>query len=210
MESARGFHALFVQIDNIAGTWEVSLCILHWHKLIFLHGALCLYFWFKYDIDRSTMHHKFDLTWVQTHGVSDHDSAFHVPEMLILTTEPSGTLIYQCQCQRSCTKDITILIQVRLRTKVLSTPSSTRLGFEFMTSRSWQHFSCQWDACSNHAIPKTFRNETTLHQLIDDTVTGFIWHSCNQAFCVGVGQHIHNGLVQINLPRWYSLSFATS
>ena len=31
------------------------------------------------------------------------------------------------------------LIQVRLRTEVPCTPSTTRLGFELMTSRSWQH-----------------------------------------------------------------------
>ena len=26
-----------------------------------------------------------------------------------------------------------------------------RPGFELMTSRSWQHISCHWDACSNHS-----------------------------------------------------------
>ena len=33
----------------------------------------------------------------------------------------------------------------------LWTPDSTRLGFELMTSRSWQHIPCHWDACSNHS-----------------------------------------------------------
>ena len=42
------------------------------------------------------------------------------------------------------------LIQVRLRTEVPSTPSSTRPGLELMTSRSWQHISWHWHACSNH------------------------------------------------------------
>ena len=41
--------------------------------------------------------------------------------------------------------------QVRLRTEVPSTPSSTRPGLELMTARSWQYISCHWDACSNHS-----------------------------------------------------------
>ena len=53
---------------------------------------------------------------------------------------------------------ILFLVQVQLRTEVLHTPSSTRLGFELMISRSWWYFflkwwyiSCHWDACSNHS-----------------------------------------------------------
>ena len=42
------------------------------------------------------------------------------------------------------------LIQVRLGTEVLRTPSSTRLGFKLTTSRSWQYTSCHWNAFSNH------------------------------------------------------------
>ena len=42
---------------------------------------------------------------------------------------------------------IQCLVQVRLRTEVLRTPSSTRAGFELMISRSWQYISCHWDAC---------------------------------------------------------------
>ena len=38
------------------------------------------------------------------------------------------------------------LVQVRLRTEVLRTPSSIRPGFELMTSRLWQYISCHWDA----------------------------------------------------------------
>ena len=45
---------------------------------------------------------------------------------------------------------IVFLDQVQLRTEVLRTPSSTRLGFKLMTSRSWLYISCHWDACSNH------------------------------------------------------------
>ena len=37
------------------------------------------------------MHHKFDLTGVQTHDLQIIDSTFHVPDALALTTEPSGT-----------------------------------------------------------------------------------------------------------------------
>ena len=46
---------------------------------------------------------------------------------------------------------IILFVQVRLRTAVLRTLSLTRLGFELMTSRSWQHISCHWDACSNNS-----------------------------------------------------------
>ena len=40
---------------------------------------------------------------------------------------------------------------LRLRTEVLSIPSSTRLGFELMTSKSWQSIPCHWGACSNYS-----------------------------------------------------------
>ena len=49
-----------------------------------------------------------------------------------------------------------ILIQVRLRTEVPSTLSSTRPGFELMPSRSWQYISCHGDACSNHSAISDF------------------------------------------------------
>ena len=42
------------------------------------------------------------------------------------------------------------LVQVRLGTEVLRTPSSTRQGFKLTTSRSWQYTSCHRDAFSNH------------------------------------------------------------
>ena len=48
------------------------------------------------------------------------------------------------------------LVQVQLRTEVLRTPSSIWLGFELMTSRSWQYISCPWDACSNHSAISDF------------------------------------------------------
>ena len=42
-----------------------------------------------------------------------------------------------------------LLFQVDRRS-LLRTSSSTRQGFELMTSRSRQYISCHWDACSNH------------------------------------------------------------
>ena len=45
----------------------------------------------------------------------------------------------------------TYLVQVQLRTEVLRTPSSIRLGFELMSSRSWQYIPCHWDSCSNQS-----------------------------------------------------------
>ena len=50
------------------------------------------------------------------------------------------------------------LVQVRLGTEVLCTPSSTWQGFELMTSRSWQYISCHWAACSNHSAITTIAN----------------------------------------------------
>ena len=48
------------------------------------------------------------------------------------------------------------LAQVPLRAEVLRTPSSTWVGFELMTSRSWQYISCHWDACFNHLAISDF------------------------------------------------------
>ena len=36
-------------------------------------------------------------------------------------------------------------------TVVQCTPSSTQLGFESMTSRSWQYILCPWEVCPNHS-----------------------------------------------------------
>ena len=58
-----------------------------------------------------------------------------------------------------CSKSLStkfFLVQVRLKTEALNTPSSTRPGFELMTSRSWQHISCYWEACSNHFVISDF------------------------------------------------------
>ena len=58
----------------------------------------------------------------------DRDSKFHVTEIPALTTRLPLTS-FQLRI---------FLVQVRLRTVVLCTPSSTLPGFEFMISRSWQ------------------------------------------------------------------------
>ena len=48
-------------------------------------------FWFKYDLDRSITHPKFDWTRVRTHDLQIMESTVHVNEKLVLTTKPSGT-----------------------------------------------------------------------------------------------------------------------
>ena len=50
--------------------------------------------WIKYNLDRSTIHPKFDLTGAQTRP-PDHDSTFYVTETPALTTWPSATIFTQ-------------------------------------------------------------------------------------------------------------------
>ena len=45
----------------------------------------------KFNLDSNTMHPKFNLSKVQTDDLQIMDSAFYVPEMRVLTIEPSGT-----------------------------------------------------------------------------------------------------------------------
>ena len=45
-------------------------------------------FWFKYDLDRSNMHHMINLTGVQTQNLKIMTAHFHIPKMLTLTTGP--------------------------------------------------------------------------------------------------------------------------
>ena len=52
---------------------------------------------------------------------------------------------------------LVLLVQEQLRAEVLCTLNSTRLGFELMTSRSWQYISCHCDACSNHSAINDFK-----------------------------------------------------
>ena len=83
-----------------------------------------LYVQFKYHLGRKYYAPQVHPEWGLNSWPPDHDRAFHVTEKPALTTQPSVTLNY-------------ILIQVQLRTQVASTPSSTREGFELMTSRSF-------------------------------------------------------------------------
>ena len=53
------------------------------------------YLWFKSD--RRTTYPKLNSTGVWTHDLQMVDSAFHVPEMPVLTTEPSGTSSHMCR-----------------------------------------------------------------------------------------------------------------
>ena len=41
--------------------------------------TIILYFWFRYDLDKSTTHPKFDQTQGSNPWLPDHDSTFHVP-----------------------------------------------------------------------------------------------------------------------------------
>ena len=51
---------------------------------------------------------------------------------------------------------IFVLFKYDFRTEVLYTPSSTRLGFKLMTSRSLQYISCHIEDCSNHSAISDF------------------------------------------------------
>ena len=48
-------------------------------------------FSFKYNLDNSSRHSKLDPIGVRTDDLQIMDNTFYVPEMLVLTTEPSGT-----------------------------------------------------------------------------------------------------------------------
>ena len=51
-----------------------------------------------------------------------------------------------------CCCSVMFSVQVRLRTEVLRTPSSTQLGFKLIiTSRSWRYIWCPPDTCFNHS-----------------------------------------------------------
>ena len=73
--------------------WSLSflpvICGTKWPQHIYTFQL-----WFKQAArsDRSTVHPKFHQTTVWTHDLWTMDSILHVPEMLILTTEPSGML----------------------------------------------------------------------------------------------------------------------
>ena len=104
-----------VQIDVMVGYWNVVYLIKLWFSLVteycyytsngdvilqqcsYINLTITRYsfciFLFKYDSDRSITHYKFDPTGIQTHDSLIMDCAFHVPEMLTLTAEPSLAFI---------------------------------------------------------------------------------------------------------------------
>ena len=74
-------------------------------------------------------------------------------KLMVLDGRPTWTctgIIHTCSIV-----GLIFWVQVRLRTEVLCTLSSTWQGFE-MTSRSWQYTSCHWDACSNYSAVSDF------------------------------------------------------
>ena len=102
------------------------------HNVLITNLSLCspFYFWFKYELNRSTTHSKFDPTGVRT-WPPDHDSTFYVTEMIALTTQPSmsekNVLPYYLRGLRRLQMhrlsdslmhlQLIILVQVRLRQK---------------------------------------------------------------------------------------------
>ena len=57
-----------------------------------LDNVAVLSFWFKYDLDRSTVHARVDPTGVRIHDLQIINSTFHIPRTFTLTTEPSLTV----------------------------------------------------------------------------------------------------------------------
>ena len=60
--------------------------------------------------------------------------------------------------------DFIILVQVRLTTEVLCTPSSTQPGFELKISSSWQYILCHWGTCANHLAISDFLQLSNITQ----------------------------------------------
>ena len=99
---------------------------------------------------------------VQWEGMGDVGSTRYEPALL----PPCPTIKVLCysNCQRSThshnqydaflwvkgNQNIAVFGSSTTWPEVLTAPSSTRLGFELMTSRSWQYISYHWEACSNH------------------------------------------------------------
>ena len=72
----------------------------------------------------------------------------------------------------------------------ICTPSSTQPGFELMTSRSWEHISCHWDACSNHLAISDFTH--TYFAWVKNCYSGFKIHFWFQAmFKVPTGTQLN-------------------
>ena len=110
-----------------------------------------MYFGFKYDIHRSTTctHPKSDLTGDQTHDLQIMDSTSHAPEIIVLTTEPSGT---SCIWQ-------TFLASYLLISTVLWSRTS------FTLSRSWPSMASNKAATTRIDVMKRSYANVSIHQI---------------------------------------------
>ena len=92
--------------------------------------------------------------------------------------------------QKKSSVVIIFVVQVRLGTEVLGTPSLTQLGFKLMTSRSWQYISCHWDACSNHSAISDFyyasqiRPDHVIILIFDDSRVSLLATGTGTHFCI--------------------------
>ena len=86
-------------------------------QVVIIYVCSTSIFWFKYDLGQKYYAPQVRPNQGSNSWPPDHDSTFYVTETLIF------------------------VVQVWLRTEVLRTPSSTRLRFELITSRSWQYTS---------------------------------------------------------------------
>ena len=113
---------------------------------------------------------KEDMGENSTHKSFGNKTCFSFPDATIQIHAPSVL----------CIINILILVQVRLRTEVLCTPSSTQPEFKLMTSRSCQYISCHWDACSNHSAISNWKSVTILDVMIQIHAPGvlFITYLC--------------------------------
>ena len=92
--------------------------------------------------------------------------------------------------------------QLRLRTEVLRTSSSTRPGFKLMTSRSWQHITYHWDACSNHLVISDLQQRCFLKYVT--TIVGE-WMCENDI--VKITLHVQSCILQMATGNGYQWHF---
>ena len=59
---------------------------------------MIMIFLLKFNFDERTKHPKFDLTGVRTHDLQIMNSIFHIPETLVLFTDPSRTYTSSLGC----------------------------------------------------------------------------------------------------------------
>ena len=84
----RDIIAILWLTEYVEGIWYNKNLVICWKLYV---DYINIYLWFKYDLDRSTLHPKFESTGVRAHDLQIIDTTFHVPQTLVLTAEPSGT-----------------------------------------------------------------------------------------------------------------------